>query len=117
MSSAMKTVFIYGTLKRGQCRSDVMSGQQFIGEARTTSEYQMYNHGYFPCLVENGKNSIVGELWEISDECKDRLDQIEGAPYLYDLLPIKLETHPGLECYSYLYQQNTVGLADCGVCW
>lgn len=110
-------LFVYGTLKRGQCRASILDGQTFLADARTTPEYRMYNCGSYPALVEGGQNSIKGELWQIDARAKTMLDRVEGAPTLYDLQPVKLESHPDLECHSYIYKQSTRFLKDCGDCW
>lgn len=117
MASKLK-LFLYGTLKRGQCRASAMDGQVFLGEAETTPEYTMYSvRGSYPALVQSGANSIQGELWEIDEKCRQVLDAIEGAPSLYKLTPVNLKSHPDDKCFTYIFQQRTSSYEDCGVCW
>ena len=49
----MVRVFLYGTLKRGGCRSHVLKDQRFLGEAMTVPKYRMYDTGSYPALVED----------------------------------------------------------------
>jgi gamma-glutamylaminecyclotransferase len=109
-------MFFYGSLKKNRTRSSVLDGQSFISEATTIPEYRMVDCGSFPALV-SGDKSIQGELWLVSPDCRRYLDRIEGVPHLYDLLPIKLASHPDLECFAYIFQCNTENYPDCGVCW
>ena len=45
-------VFVYGTLKRNQCRSHHLQNQKFLGLARTSADYRMHNVGEYPGLVD-----------------------------------------------------------------
>lgn len=113
-------VFVYGTLKRQHCRGSIMRDQTFIGEATTKPLYRLYDVGAFPAMVEDESGfgiGIQGELYDISNECKAVLDRIEGAPFLYKLKRIYLDTHPDKEVYSYIYQHDITKLDDCGNCW
>jgi gamma-glutamylcyclotransferase (GGCT)/AIG2-like uncharacterized protein YtfP len=110
--------FFYGTLKKGQCRNGVLSEQEYIGPAKTKPNYLMYNCGSFPALVEvaegEGKE-IEGELWRVKDSLIPVLDRIEGAPWLYKLNNVRTDVEG--EVKTYLYQQDTSRLRECGVLW
>jgi gamma-glutamylcyclotransferase (GGCT)/AIG2-like uncharacterized protein YtfP len=106
--------FVYGTLQRGGSRHGVLSGQRFLGVARTRPFYALFDLGAYPALVhcaENGR-AIHGELYETDASLIKRLDRIEGAPDLYRLEPILLEAQPG-EVFAYFYRQNTEGCLLC----
>jgi gamma-glutamylaminecyclotransferase len=118
-------IFVYGTLKRGLCRAHLLTGQQFMGEARTQPLYRMYNCGSYPGLkLElNDGLSIVGELWSVDSECLALLDREEGvAEGLYSRLPIELATTvpapitpAKIEAYFYVHRVDR--FPDCGDCW
>ena len=78
---AAHLIFVYGTLKRGFCRAHLLTGQQFLGEARTQPLYRMFNCGTYPGLKLVPKDGlpIVGELWSVDSECLARLDREEGV--------------------------------------
>jgi len=114
----MKSViFCYGTLKKGQCRGKVLSDQKFLGNAKTIPAYSLFNCGTYPALVKQGNTSVEGELYEVDEDCLKRLDRIEGAPFLYKQAKVELETHPELDCKTYIYQQSVKSLTECGCSW
>jgi gamma-glutamylcyclotransferase (GGCT)/AIG2-like uncharacterized protein YtfP len=76
----MTKIFVYGTLRDGECRGYIMSeGGEFIRNATTAPLYTLKNLKSFPALIENGHNCITGEIWEVSDDLLARLDMIEGV--------------------------------------
>jgi gamma-glutamylaminecyclotransferase len=78
---------------RDGCRSEVLSGQRFLGTARTRPEYTLLDLGPYPGLVHvaSGGKALDGELHEISADLVPLLDRIESAPSLFRLEPILLE--------------------------
>ena len=120
MNAAAHWIFVYGTLKRGDCRAWALRGQRFVGEARSRPEYRMYNVGTFPGLVRSsGGLSIQGELWQVDAACLKILDEVEGlAQGLYTREPITLQPpHDGLDVEAYFYARSTHGMRDCGAVW
>lgn len=117
----MELVFIYGTLKQGQCRGLSMRGARYLGVALTLPKFAMYNVGQYPALVEDDLSTdrrVCGEIYECDEEHLADLDRIEGCPHLYrrgtveiDLfvcsnLPTTLHTHEQFEqkrAISYFY--------------
>lgn len=114
----MTKIFVYGTLKRGNCRAGVLRNQQFLGEATTAPSYRLFEVGSYPALVvdDNGL-SVEGELWEVDPECLTLLDEIEGVPTLYQRMPVVIDDPPGVEAETYVYQPSVAGLAECGCRW
>lgn len=109
-------VFIYGTLKKGQCRAFAMRGT-FLGETRTLPKYRLNDLGAYPGLTkdeENGK-AIFGELWDVDENCLFSLDRIEGHPTLFKREAVELE-HPDSKDTVAYFWQGKLG-KDCGVCW
>lgn len=114
-----KLVFIYGTLKKGCCRNHLLENQKFIGLARTTNQYKIYDCGGFPGLASaypSEDNFVEGELWEVDENYISYLDRIEGSPYLYCLDKVFLQDIDE-EVYAYFWKKSTVGLKDCGHVW
>ena len=113
-------LFIYGTLKRGQQRAELLDGQRYLGDARSCPLYRMYQVEAYPGLVqEDGGISLEGELWEVDPECLAQLDEVEGVDAgVYQRERIMLENPwKGAVVEAYFYLHPVDGLADCGSCW
>ena len=117
-------LFVYGTLKRGCCRSHFLAGQSCLGEARTQPKYRMYNCGTYPGLTPDAEGlSIHGELWSVDEACLARLDQEEGVDEgLYTRSSIELatplpESFAGYPVDAYFYTQSVNEFPDCGDQW
>jgi len=81
-------VFVYGTLKQGQCRNHVLTnyGGTLLGKAEVQGV--LYDLGAYPAAVlTNANKTFLGEVWSIpddqSEECLQVLDRIEGHPDYY----------------------------------
>jgi gamma-glutamylcyclotransferase (GGCT)/AIG2-like uncharacterized protein YtfP len=105
-------LFVYGTLMQDGCRHEVLSGQLFLGPARTQPLYALLDLGAYPGLVSvpSGGVAVEGEVYQIADEIIPLLDQIEGAPELYQLGRVFLE---GIEepVYAYFYRRHPLNVA------
>ena len=106
-------VFVYGTLKRGQCLYQALADQQFLGEAITAPEYILVNLGEYPGLVMpcafadtslEGR-SVKGELYCISSACLKILDDIECVDQgMYSREAINLVSPESHDAIAYFYQ-------------
>ena len=111
-------IFVYGTLKRGQCRAHVLTGQRFVRTVATAATYRMYDTGSYPALVEADDGiAIEGELWEVDQRCLQQLDSIEGTPDLYQRRPVVFSDPSIDDAQTYIYCQSVTGLVDCGSRW
>ena len=74
-------LFVYGTLKRGCCNHGYMTGQTFVGLARTPPGYRLFDLGGYPGIVrrDDDKTGVVGEVWSVDAEALERLDRFEGV--------------------------------------
>ncbi|MBN9524086.1 gamma-glutamylcyclotransferase [bacterium] len=102
----MPTVlFVYGTLKRGEPAHRLIADQTFLGPAVTAPRYRLADLGPFPGLVRDDTAGLAvsGELWEVSDCCRDELDDFEGCPALYTRERIDVaEVDAPVEAYFYV---------------
>jgi len=100
----MHRLFVYGTLKRGDCRHHAIADQQFLGSATTESAYRLYENGV----------AVGGELYQVDDACLETLDVIEGvAQSLYARKPVELlPPWHDQQAITYLYQQSIVGQTE-----
>ena len=80
-------VFVYGTLMKGNTTRglNMFPGSQFVGAAKTkASSFSLYDLGSFPAVGISGNNQIQGEVWKVSQDTFETLDQIEGYPNFYN---------------------------------
>ena len=78
--TSVHSIFVYGTLRRGQCREN-----QWPCRARSIVRAfvsaKLYDLGPYPAIVE-GQDAVAGERWDLAPEDLAKtffvLDQIEG---------------------------------------
>ena len=76
-------VFVYGTLKRGQWNHGLLDDAGFVGGAVTANRHALRLDG-LPMLDRHTAHSQVhGELYLVSQETLQSLDQLEGHPDFY----------------------------------
>ena len=112
-------IFVYGTLKRGHRNSFALKNERHIGEAVTKPYYRLYDLGRYPGLVQElPGTSIYGELWCVSQNCLQRLDEIEAVDEgLYTRDHVVLASHPELQVETYFYAHNIDVALECGPVW
>jgi gamma-glutamylcyclotransferase (GGCT)/AIG2-like uncharacterized protein YtfP len=99
-------VFVYGTLRAGECHHRLLRGAKFVGHARTAPRFRMVDLGSFPAIVADGSTPIEGELYDVDRARLARLDRLEGHPRFYTRTPISLED--GSEALAYLLRPTQV---------
>ena len=97
----MNKIFVYGTLKKGGRLHHRVSESKFICTTQTNeSNFVMSGFGFsFPVVSIKPKDglAILGELYEVNDECLAVLDQIERG---YTRRTVSLDS--GDEAFIYL---------------
>lgn len=78
----MHKIFCYGTLMRGEANEGVMKRCKFLGCGTTPGS--VYGYGFAPGAVSSTHLAyrggvIYGELFEVPDETKRHLDELEGV--------------------------------------
>ena len=82
----MVRVFVYGTLKLNHANAVVMNnaGAQFIGHDCIEGNFDLYDLGGFPAIVDGtNKQMIKGHLFCLDPEGLKALDHLEGHPNFY----------------------------------
>lgn len=117
----MTSLFVYGTLKRGDLRSKHLLGQMYLGDASTEPRYRLYDCGTFPGMIEvaSGGVSVQGEVYDVSAECLRQLDDVEGVEEgLYARRTVRLvEGFADRPVEAYFYQPPVTGLRNLGERW
>lgn len=119
--SLEKLIFVYGTLKRGGSNHHFLTGQKFIGEARTVPGFRLYALGGFPGMIplSSDEDGVKGEVWSVDAPALIRLDGLEGVDEgMYRRLPIALcEPFEGQTIETYIYNRSIAGRKDLGAEW
>jgi gamma-glutamylcyclotransferase (GGCT)/AIG2-like uncharacterized protein YtfP len=92
-------LFVYGTLKRGFAREDLMAGAVFESSATTQRGYALHDLGAYPALVIAAEGMVHGELYWVAPEHLAVLDRYEGCPDLYQRQSIVLSDGTSAEAY------------------
>lgn len=103
---SMTHVFVYGTLRAGECNHRLLQGARLIASARTEPFFRMYSLGGFPGIVPGGETQIVGEVYAVDGAMLARLDRLEGHPDFYTRTPIPLDD--GAQAHAYLLRATQV---------
>lgn len=110
-------LFVYGTLKRGECNHHLMGDCPFVQTAVTKPAYRLYDCGRYPALVPAANGlAVEGEVYLVDDETLKWLDKLEDAPRLYQLRAVDLVS-PSHSVYTYLYVQSVQWFTDSGTSW
>ena len=95
----MSRLFVYGSLLEGLSHHRRLEGAKLLRYARTSPAYTLVSLGRFPGLVEGGATRVAGEVYEVDDATLAALDVFEGAPHLYERVPVRLERGARAEGY------------------
>lgn len=80
----MNKVFVYGSLKKGYHNYPVLKDSEYLGTFKTKGKYDMFSLGSFPAVIKNSHNYFInGELYSVTDEVLNDLDELEGNGYFY----------------------------------
>jgi gamma-glutamylcyclotransferase (GGCT)/AIG2-like uncharacterized protein YtfP len=124
MSIPINHIFVYGTLKQGECRGDRWPCKpQSITSAFVRGE--LYDLGPYPALLPPAAGTlgdrIGGEVWEFDSAAMPKvlrvLDQIEGYDQpgesnLYERVVIECQTTAGDigKAFTYYYVKSAASL-------
>jgi len=101
----MNYVLAYGSLKSGKHNHCMIKGEPFLGKYYTSNNYTLILAG-LPYLIERKGEGCTGEVYEVSDDCLERLDRFEQHPDWYErkLIPVySMEDGTMLEVYAYIH--------------
>lgn len=120
MESEGQLIFVYGSLKRGFQLNHLLIAQPFLGDARTVNAYRLFDLGDYPGMIdsENGPG-IVGEVYRVSEECLQILDEVEGVALgMYARRRVRLTGEfADSPVHAWFWLQSVADCRDCGSCW
>ena len=82
-SGVMASVFVYGTLLRGERNQHWMRGAVLLGRAVTPRGYSLWSLGQYPVACPFGGGRIRGEVYRLNLAGLYRLDVLEEYPRYY----------------------------------
>ena len=77
------TLFVYGSLLRGERNHSLLAGARFLRETATSTGFALVDLGDYPGMVKAARGAVAGELYEVDGETLRALDELEGHPRLY----------------------------------
>jgi len=120
-------LFVYGTLKRGHIRHELLHLASYLGQGTTVQPYRLLDCGGYPGLVEGSEEHayrVVGEVYEIPASELSGLDAYEGVPqneYQRREVEVELDDDkdpgPKLKAQAYFYLNELSILDDIGPVW
>jgi len=109
----MGLMFVYGTLKQGNCNNSILASSKFIGRAVTKESLNIKSVGVpivvmpFTNAMRNTAKPIIGEVYEVPKRTVRIIDVLEGHPELYKRTMIDIELKGEIyKAYIYLFQQS-----------
>lgn len=76
-------VFVYGTLMRERSNhSNYLAKSKYLGVG-VLKGYGLYDLGPYPAVKPQQDSYVIGELYDIDQTTKERLDYLEGEGSLY----------------------------------
>jgi gamma-glutamylaminecyclotransferase len=101
------TLFVYGTLRNGQCNRHFLDRSKFLGMAKTKKRYALYGH-WIPFLSRIASVSqVTGEVYSVDDATLLNLDQLEGHPDMYKREQAEVILQDGTEIIAWVYFCDT----------
>lgn len=99
VDDGLTLVFVYGSLMLGEENHAVLRSARWVGPASTEPSYTLSDLGEYPAIIEGGRSSVVGELYEVDEPTLRALDELEDHPELYRRVPLMLTRGHGAQGY------------------
>lgn len=109
--------FVYGTLMKGERAQHLLEGAHYIGRCQLR-DYAMYHLGSYPGIQPCAGEIVYGELYLISDEMLEKLDQYEDEGTLYGrkVVTVWMEDQP-IQASAYIYKKSVAGFPVLRKAW
>lgn len=101
-------IFVYGTLMSDQSNHFYLNkeGVKFLGKGKVDG-FGLYNvTPYYPGVIKEKSESVLGEVYEVPEECLREIDRLEGngSLYLREKTSAVLEDGSKVEdCWIYIW--------------
>jgi gamma-glutamylcyclotransferase (GGCT)/AIG2-like uncharacterized protein YtfP len=98
-------LFVYGTLRQGEPRHELLAGAQFIGLTTTAPTFHLVDVGPYAALVRGGPTAVSGELYVADREVRRGIDIEREVPILFTRETIELSDGSQAETYLLTTEQ------------
>jgi len=99
-------VAVYGTLLKGECNERWADGA--LERVPCTIMGTIYNLGYFPAFVPDGRQAVEAELLTVTAEGLAHMDILEGYPRYYRRDEIEATLADGTVVAAMVYVMNSL---------
>lgn len=103
MPRGVASIFVYGTLLRGEPNHGAIAPARFVREAVTEPAFELADLGPYPALVPGGATPVRGEVYAVDAATLRALDALEEHPDVYVRTAIALAD--GARVQTYLLAQ------------
>ena len=112
------SVFVYGTLMRGERAAHLMAEGKFAGEY-VLPGYALYDLGRYPGILPKAGAEVDGEVYHVSDTMLSAMDDYEDEGTLYHRRKVTVTGECGmLSVWVYVYAHaHAVGRLPMGRSW
>ena len=94
----IKTLFVYGSLKRGFGNHSLLEDSLFICNALTIDPLVLLDLGSFPAVIlEEGESQVSGEVYAVTDNVFSNIEHLEGYPSFYNRTDLPILMNPGTD--------------------
>ncbi|ONI46484.1 hypothetical protein AN640_03395 [Candidatus Epulonipiscium fishelsonii] len=109
ITSPCNKVFVYGTLMKSYSNNKhYLEDAIYLGK-RVLDDYELYDLGVYPGIVDKKGEKVKGELYHIEDYMLDELDALEGEGILYIRRIVDVRDEHNLykeKAYVYVYNND-----------
>lgn len=106
MSGLETVVFVYGTLRQGECNHGLLGHRVPLRLVRTLWAWELVDLGTYPALLPGGTTAVLGEVYEVDDDTLAELDALEGHQDYYQRQLIALDD--GTAAHAYVMRREQV---------
>ncbi|MBT9559651.1 MAG: gamma-glutamylcyclotransferase [Myxococcales bacterium] len=106
VSGLETVVFVYGTLRQGECNHGLLGQRVPLRVVRTLRAWELVDLGTYPALLPGGNTAVLGEVYAVDDETLGELDALEGHPDYYQREAIALDD--GSVAQAYVMRRENV---------
>ena len=101
-------IFVYGTLRKGQCNHRYfLDRSKFLGMAKTKKRYALYGHGILVLSRAGSISQVTGEVYSVDDATLLNLDRLEGHPDSYKREQAEVILQEGTDLSAWIYFCDT----------